>query len=357
MNSVKKDWLSQIEEIISSGKIINGPHKQGFEEEFAKFLGVKHVLGVACGTDAIELSLRALGVGPGDEVITHANAFIAAIEPVVALGARPVLVDISAVDYGPDPEAIKKAITPRTKAIIVVHLLGLPVDFDAINTVARQANIPVLEDASHAQGAVYKGRRTGALGEINAISLGPVKNLSTVGDAGCVATDSDELFEKLRYLPVHGQVKKYKHALYGKNSRLDEVHASYLRLGLKTLDERNQRRREIYAKYKSDLVDLPLSFIPEFPDRTAVFHQAVIHTDQRDQLREYLKEQGVETGMYYPDALHEQEAWSNAGFPGGGNFPRVEKYVKTNLSLPIFAELTDQEVEHVISSVRSFFGK
>lgn len=355
MHSVKTEWFSQLEEIFSSGKIINGPHKLAFEEEFAGFLGVGHVLGVACGTDAIELSLRALGVSAGDEVITHANSFIAAIEPVVALGAKPILVDMSESDYGPDPEAVRAAINPRTKAIIVTHLLGVPVDFDSIAVAAQEAKVPIVEDASHAQGALYKGKRVGALGAISAFSLGPVKNLSSIGDAGCISTSSAELFERARYLAVHGQVKKYQHVLYGKNSRLDEVHAAYLRLGLRTLDQRNARRREIYARYRQELADLPISFMPEFSDRVAVFHQAVIRLNERDNLREYLKARGVETGMYYPDALHKQEAWSKAGFSKQGPFPRAEAYARENLALPMFAELTDEEIGYVISSVRSFF--
>lgn len=353
---VADEWTSAVRDIALSGKILNGPHKQGFEKEFASYLGVPRVLGVASGTDAIALSLRALGVGPGDEVVTHADAFIADIEPVIALGATPVLVDMSETDYGPDVEAIRRACTAKTKAILLVHLLGAPCDIDAIQAVASARNIPLIEDASQSQGALYKGKKVGTFGAVNAFSLGPVKNLSTIGDAGAIATASEELFEKVKILAVHGQVKKYQHALYGTNSRLDEVHAAYLRIGLRTLDERNSRRREIYARYRAGLAGMPLSFMPDFSDRVPVFHQAVIRTERRDELQAYLKERGIDTGIYYPDALHEQEAWKNAAYPRG-SFPRAEKYARENLALPMFAELADEEIEYVIESVKSFFGK
>lgn len=356
IRTVADEWTAAVRDIALSGKILNGPHKQGFEKEFASYLGVPRVLGVASGTDAIALCLRALGVGPGDEVITHANAFIADIEPIIALGATPVLVDMSETDYGPDVEAIRGACTEKTKAIFAVHLLGMPCDIDGILAVGRERNISLIEDASQAQGALYKGKKVGTFGAINAFSLGPVKNLSTIGDAGCIATASEELFEKVKILAVHGQVKKYKHAVYGTNSRLDEVHAAYLRIGLRTLDERNSRRREIYARYRIGLVRLPISFMPDFSDRVPVFHQAVIRTEKRDELQAHLKEREIDTGIYYPDALHEQEAWLAAGFLQG-SFPRAEKYARENLALPMFAELADEEIEYVIESVKSFFGK
>lgn len=356
IRTVADEWASIVRDIALSGKVLNGPHKQGFEEEFARYLGVSRVLGVASGTDAILLSLRALGVGPGDEVLTHANAFIADIEPVIALGATPVLVDMSETDYGPDLGALECAITDRTKAILLVHLLGAPCDIDAIQAVANARNIPFVEDASQAQGALYKGKKVGTFGAINAFSLGPVKNLSTIGDAGSIATASEELFEKVKFLAVHGQVKKYTHVMYGTNSRLDEVHAAYLRIGLRTLDERNARRREIYARYQSGLAGLPISFMPDFPDRVPVFHQAIIRTQKRERLQAHLKDREIDTGIYYPDALHEQEAWKKAGFPNG-SFPRAEKYARENLALPMFAELGDDEVGYVIESVISFFRK
>ncbi len=356
IRTIVDEWILVVREIALSGKILNGPHKQGFEDEFARYLGVSHVLGVASGTDAFWLCLRALGVGPGDEIITHANAFIADIEPIIALGATPVLVDMSQTDYGPDLEGFERAITNRTKAILIVHLLGAPCDIDGIRRIADARGIPFIEDASQAQGAEYKGKKVGTFGAINAFSLGPVKNLSTIGDAGCIVTASEELFEKVKFLPVHGQVKKYKHTMYGTNSRLDEVHAAYLRIGLRTLGERNARRRNIYARYRNELADLPISFMPDAPRRVPVFHQAIIRTKRRDELQAYLKDQGVDTGIYYLDALHEQEAWKRAGFPQG-SFPRAEQYARENLALPMFAELTNEEIGFVIKSVRSFFGK
>lgn len=354
--TIHDEWLVLAKDIALSGKILNGPHKQVFEEEFAKFLGVKHVLGVASGTDAIYLALEAVGVRSGDEVITHANAFIACIEPILALGAKPVLVDMSDKDYGPNANAVAKAINQKTKAILAVHLLGMPVDLEPLLEISEKTGVPLVEDVAQAQGAMYKNKRLGTFGKINAFSLGAVKNLAALGDAGCVATDDDILFERVKFRAVHGQKKKYEHVMHGWNSRLDEVQAAWLRLGLKTLDQRNNKRREIYAAYKTAFADLPLSTMPSFEDRNCVYHQAIIETSERDTLQEYLKAQGVGTGIYYPFALHEQEAWKAAEL-NTASFPRAERYARQNLSLPIYAELTPEEVRYITKSVREFFVK
>ncbi len=353
--NVSKEWLAMAEEIVSSGRILKGPYKKKFEEEFARYLGVEHVLGVASGTDALVLSLEALGIGPGDEVITHANAFISDVEAVLALGAKPVLVDKEELGCGPDVSLLELAINARTKAILVVHLCGFPADLDSIREVAIGYGLPIVEDVSQAQGAKYGSHRLGSFGSINAMSLGPVKNLAAVGDAGCIATDDPELYEKVRLLADHGQERKYEHRIYGWNSRLDELQAAWLLLGLKTLDERNAQRRDIYERYREAFSDLPVNCMIEFPHSTCVYHQAIIETAERDQLRTYLEERHVGTGIYYPYALHEQGAWKAAGFPEM-DLPRAERYARENLALPVFPELTPEEIKHIIASVRSFFG-
>ena len=347
-------WAKMVGEVLASGKILNGVHKQAFEKEFAEYLGVKHVLGVASGTDALWLSLKALGVGTGDEVITHANAFIADLEAILTCGAKPVLVDMSASDFGPDPEAVRKAITPKTKAIMAVHLCGLASDMDPLLKIAEETRVPLVEDASQAQVAMYKGKRAGSMGRVNAFSFGPVKNLAAIGDAGCIATNDTELYEKLKIMVVHGQEKKYVHVLYGWNSRLDEIQAAWLRIGLEDLDTRNTRRQEIYQRFREAFKDLPIQMMLDDKNQTSVFHQAIILTPKKAELKAYLGEQGIETGYYYPQALHQQPAWKSVQFPEG-IYQRAEKYGNENISLPVFAELTDEEVERIIKGVQTFF--
>ncbi len=350
-----EEWCQNIHQIAASGRIINGSFKKQFEGEFAQYLEVRHALGVASGTDALWLALRASGIGHGDEVILHANAFVANVEAILAAGARPVLVDKSAHDYGPDLEQVRAAISPRCKAIMVVHLCGLPVDLDPLCALAVQHGLALIEDSSQAQGASYHGKKVGCFGRYAAFSLGPVKNLACMGDGGCVVTQDDEHFEKLRYLGVHGQIKKYDHALYGWNSRLDEVSAAWLLIGLKSLDLRNQCRADIYRQYRAAFAQLPLTPMPDFHDRTCVFHQAIFESAQRDALKTFLGERGIETGAYYPTPLHLQSAWHATQLPKG-HFPRAEQYCRENLSLPVFPELTEAEMSHVIDSVKAFFA-
>lgn len=353
---IVEEWLEQVRGILESGRILNGPYKKNFEEKFAQYLGVKHCLGVASGTDAIFLSLRALDVGPGDEIITHANAFIADVEPIVALGATPVLVDKSANDYGPDLNQLRLAINKRTKAILVAHLLGVPSEIDELMKISLDSGVPIIEDASQAQGASINGKKVGSIGKIGAFSLGPLKNLRAVGDAGAVCTNDSNLYNKLNKLAHHGQESKNKHPIYGWNSRLDEIQAAWLLFGLKVLDDRNKRRIDIYKRYKKAFKDVPLIPMHEPVNGESVYHQGVFYTDNRDAFKKYLDEKEIETGMHYPSPLHAQEAWSNLGLPIG-SFPRAEKHSKEHISLPIFAELTEEEIEYTVSTIKKFFTK
>jgi dTDP-4-amino-4,6-dideoxygalactose transaminase len=251
-------------------------------------------------------------------------------------------------------DGLKAAINAKTKAIIAVHFLGLPCDMDEINQIATERAIAVVEDASQAQGATYKGKRAAGLGTITPMSLGPVKNLACYGDGGVVLVNDDDLANLVRLHRVHGQAEKYDHKLYGWNSRLDELQAAVLRLKLPTLDQDNQRRREIAAEYTRRFRDLPVTPPPTFEERQSVYHQYVIESCERDELRRFLEMHGVGTGIYYPLPLHRHEAWRARGLPSY-RLPESERYGRENLALPMFAEMTDEEVAYVVDRVREFF--
>jgi dTDP-4-amino-4,6-dideoxygalactose transaminase len=348
---VKQRW----DKVFLSVRLLNGSNLAAFEKEFAAYCGVKHAVGVASGTDAIYLSLRALGIAHGHEVILPAHAPAPVIEPVIALGATPVLVDKAVGDYGPDLDSLAKLINFNTKAIIAVHMLGLPCDMEAILKIAGKRNVPVVEDASQAQGAVYKGRRAAGWGVITPMSLGPVKNLASYGDGGIVLTNEERLARQIRLQRVHGQAEKYDHTMYGWNSRLDELQAVVLRVKLPTLDRDNARRAVIAAEYADCFGDLPLKVPPQFPGRTSVYHQYVIETEDRDSLRKFLDSRGIGTGLYYPLSLHHHKAWKDRNLPVY-NLPEAERYSRENLAIPVFAELEDEEVAYIISAVREYFA-
>ncbi len=340
---------------FESMRLLNGRNLAAFEEEFAAYCNVRYAVGVGSGTDAIFLSLRALAIGSGDEVILPAHAPAPVIEPIVYLGARPVLVDKSRADYGPDLTSLRGAITRKTKAVIAVHLLGLPCDMDAICQIANEAAVPVVEDSSQAQGALYHGKRAAGLGMITPMSLGPVKNLACYGDGGVVLTNDEVLAKTIRLLRAHGQSEKYNHKIYGWNSRLDELQAAVLRVKLPLLDRDNARRRNIAEAYTRELSDLPLKTPPLFEDRQGVYHQYVIETTYRDKLKQFLTARQIGTGIYYPVPLHRHEAWLNCGFRQL-SCPEAERYANQNIALPMFAELRDDEVDSVIGAVKEFFS-
>ena len=352
---ISSDLHQQWDTVFASMRLLNGANLAAFEEEFAAYCGVRHAVGVASGTDAIYLSLHALKISQGDEVILPAHAPAPVIEPVLAVGATPVLVDKAVGDYGPDLPSLKKAINARTKAILAVHLLGLACDMDPIVELARKRNIFVIEDASQAQGASYKGRRAAGLGTITPMSLGPVKNLASYGDGGVVLTNDDPLAHYVRLLRVHGQAEKYDHKIYGWNSRLDELQAVVLRVKLPTLDRDNARRVAIAAQYTKSFDGLPLKTPPAFSDRASVYHQYVLETPERDLLRKFLESRGIGTGIYYPLPLHQHEAWKARNLPGY-SLPEAERYCRENFAIPVFAELADEEVNHIISAVHEYYA-
>jgi len=353
--AIQKELRRRWKESFRTMRLLNGVHLASFENEFARYCGVRHAVGVASGTDAIFLSLRALGVGPGDEVILPAHAPAPVIEPIIYVDASPVLVDKAQGDYGPDLTSLEAAISSKTKAIIVVHLLGLPCDMDSICRIAEKQHIPILEDSSQAQGAIYRGRRVAGLGTITAMSLGPVKNLACYGDGGVVLAHDAALAETVRLLRVHGQSMKYDHRIYGWNSRLDEMQAAVLRVKLPSLDRDNAKRRKIAAAYSRAFARLPMKTPPVFADRQSVYHQYVIEMPQRDNLQRFLTARGIGTGIYYPQPLHRHQAWLTRDLLPQA-LPEAERYADENLALPMFAELTEAEVEYVICAVRDYFS-
>ncbi|HJQ82772.1 MAG TPA: DegT/DnrJ/EryC1/StrS family aminotransferase [Candidatus Binatia bacterium] len=351
----RRELLAACERVLERMHLLGGEEVRAFESEFAAYLGVRHVRGVASGTDALWLALVAAGVGPGDEVLVQANAFMAAVEAIQRAGARPVATDIRLDDLGPDVDDLAAALTSRTRAVLVVHLHGLPVDVRPVLALARERDLVVVEDCSHAHGARLAGRRVGGWGVAGAFSLGVVKNLAAYGDAGVVSTDDAAIAERVKLLGTHGQAKKNEHAMYGTNSRLDELQAAMLRVKLRLLDARNRRRAEIAAHYDVRLRPLVVT-PPADPARTHVYHQYVLRTPVRDALRAHLAAHEVETGVHYPVPIHRQPAWLRA-YGETPALPRAEQAAREMLSLPVHADLGDAEVERVADAVVGFFRR
>jgi dTDP-4-amino-4,6-dideoxygalactose transaminase len=350
----RQEFLAACERVLDSMHLLGGPEGRAFESELAAFLGVRHARGVASGTDALRLALRAADVGPGDEVLIQANAFMAAVEAIADVGARPIPIDVQERDLGPDVEQMAARVTPRTRAILVVHLYGHPVDLPPIVGLAAARNLRLIEDCSHAHGASFDGRKVGGFGIAGAFSLGVVKNLAAYGDAGVVCTDDDEIARRVKLLGTHGQVKKNEHAFYGGNSRLDELHAAMLRVKLRHLEARNERRAQIAAYYDERLAPY-LTTPPHDPRRVSVFHQYVVRTPAREELRAFLTAEGIETGVHYPTPIHRQAAWRER-FADSPALPHAERIAREVVSLPVFPELTDGEVERVAETVVKFFA-
>jgi dTDP-4-amino-4,6-dideoxygalactose transaminase len=341
--------------VLARAHFLGGEEVRGFETEMAAFLGVRHVRGVASGTDALLLAVLAAGLGPGDEVLIQANAFVAAVEALHRAGATPVPVDVRLDDLGPDPDAIAARLGPRTRGLVVVHLYGLPVDLRPILPLVRERGLTLIEDCSHAHGATLDGRRVGSFGAAGAFSLGVVKNLAAYGDAGLVGTDDDALAERVRLLGRHGQVKKNAHAFYGTNSRLDELQAAWLRVKLGALEARNRRRAEI-ADYYGERLGQLVATPPADPTRVHVYHQYVVRTPEREGLRRHLAAQDIETGVHYPVPIHRQPAWLET-YGEAPPLPRAEQAAREILSLPVHADLTDEEVERVADAVVGYFTR
>ena len=336
--------------VLGSGRFIGGPALERFETAFADYCGAAHAVGVNSGTDAIALALRALGIGPGDEVITAANTCVATVTGIVASGATPVLADVDEETWTLDPASAEAAITSRTRVLVPVHLYGQCADLGPLAELARARGLKLLEDAAQAHGAEYEGRRAGALGDAAAYSFYPTKNLGALGDAGAVVTSDPELAERVRMLRSHGERADAPGIAItpGANSRLDEVQAEVLSRRLARLDEGNKRRRKLAAFYRERLVDADVVLPVEAEGRRHAWHLFVVLAKDRDAFRKKLRERGVETLVHYPQPIHKQAAYEH--------LPRVDVPVAERLSaqvvsLPIYPELTDAEAEQVVDAV------
>jgi len=350
---LKEEILSGIEKVLDGMHLFLGENVQALEKEFAEFCGAAHGIGVSDGTAALNIILRAMDIGPGDEVITVSHTFIATTEAILLTGAKPVFVDIDPATYLMDVSQVEKKITAHTKAILPVHLYGQIVDMDPLLEIAKRHGLRVIEDCAQAHGAEYKGRKAGAIGDAGGFSFYYSKNLGGYGEGGFITTNDDELFEKIRKVRDHGAGVRYHHDLIGLNGRLDEIQAVVLRAKLPHLAEWNARRREHARLYNELLKGTPAVTPREARGNIPVYHLYVIRTPKRDELQSFLKEQGVFTGIHYPIPIHLQKAVDFLGYKKG-DLPVTEDIVSQILSLPMYAELSNQEIEFVANSVRLF---
>ena len=349
---LRGEFRAAIEEVIDSGAFAGGPFVARFEEDFATYCDCPHAIGVGSGTEALWLALLALGVGPGDEVLTVPSTFMATAEAITYCGAKPVFVDIDDRTYTMNPAGLEEAITKRTKAIIPVHLFGQPADMDPILEIARARGLYVIEDAAQAHGAEYKGRRAGSFGDAGCFSFYPGKNLGAFGEAGAVVTDNDELQEKIRVLRDHGQTRKYHHTMVGWNCRMDGIQAAVLSIKLRHLEKGNELRRSHAAQYDRALEGLEEIVTPyKDPHARHVYHIYAIRVRERDEVIQRLGEMGIACGIHYPVPVHLQEAYSNLGYEAG-SFPIAEQVAKEFVSLPMFPELTPAQIDMVAEGVR-----
>ncbi len=350
----KDEILAEIGRVLDTATFINGPQVAELARWTEGYLGCKRAIPCGSGTDALQLALMALGVGPGDEVITTPFTFVATAETIAILGATPVYVDIDPVTFNLDPALIPAAITSRTRAIIPVHLYGQPADLDPIFAIADAHGIPVIEDNAQALGADYKGKKIGALGRVGCISFFPSKNLGAYGDGGMVVTDDEALAEQIAVIANHGSKVRYHHDLVGVNSRLDTMQAAVLKVKAPHLDGFNARRREAARAYTERLADVPGITTPaEAPYATHVFHQYTLRSTQRDRLARHLTTAGIPHMIYYPVPLHLQPAFRRDGI-GPGSFPETERAAAEVISLPMHPELTTEQIDRIVHPIRAF---
>lgn len=351
--TIQDDVNSNLQEVMRRCDFVLGQDVKTFEEEFATFCQVEYAVGLDSGYSALELILRAYGIGPGDEVITAANTFIATAFAITNTGAKPVLVDIDPATYNLDPTLLEAAITPATRAIMPVHLYGQTADMDPILHIASKHGMQVIEDAAQAHGARYKGKRAGSLGDAAAFSFYPGKNLGAYGDGGAVVTNDPQLAERIRMLRDLGMRVKYHHEIKGFNHRLDTMQAAVLRVKLRHLDDWNAARRQVARQYDLRLSDL-IIIIPSTPEWAEhIYHLYVIRAENRDALQKYLNQAGIASGLHYPIPIHLQPAYQELGYQEG-DFPITEQYAKEILSLPMYPELTTDAVDYVADTIKAF---
>ncbi len=344
-----------MQKVITNTAFAGGTFVEEFEEQYAQFCRCDYAIGVSSGTSALWLALLALDIGPGDEVITVPNSFIATAEAISYSGARPIFIDVDPSTYTMDAALLARAITPRTKAIIPVHLYGQPANMDAILKVADAHKVPVVEDACQAHGAEYKGKKAGAIGLAGCFSFYPGKNLGAYGEAGAVVTNDAQIAKMVRMLRDHGQVHKYEHRYIGWNARMDGLQGAVLNIKLKYLEEWNNSRRRNAALYAEQLGDLDYVILPDEASYAKhIYHVYSVRCKRRDQLQEYLRENGIASGVHYPVPIHLQEAYDFLGLTRG-MFPVAERCADQVLSLPMFPELSPEQIGEVCKQIRRFF--
>jgi dTDP-4-amino-4,6-dideoxygalactose transaminase len=353
---IQDEIRAAIMSVVEDCAFVGGKYVERFERDFADFCGCKHAVGVSSGTSALHLALMAMGIGPGDQVITAANTFIATTEAISHAGAECRLVDIDPRSYTIETSLIEGAINDRTKAIIPVHLYGQPADMDAINEIAAKHDLVVLEDSAQAQGARYQGKRTGSLGTAAAFSFYPAKNLGAYGDAGVVVTDEKDIAERVRLLANHGRRSSTDHAVEGYNARLDGIQAAVLTTKLTHLDDWNQKRREAADRYNGLLRGLDVITPVQLPDREHIYHLYVIRVRERDRVMKELAAREVHCGLHYPIPLHLLDAYKRLDKPEG-SYPVTEEVASEILSLPMYPEITEQQQKHVVASLASILEK
>lgn len=382
---VREEICERIDELIDRGDFVEGVPVKELENGLAEYLKVKHVITCANGTEALELALKAVGVNAGDEVITTPFTFVATAEAIAAIGAVPVFADVKENDFNLDPESARSCITDKTKAILPVHIFGMPADMDEINKIASENNLKVVEDACQAVGAEYKGKKAGNLGDAAAFSFYPTKNLGAFGDGGMVTTNDDDVMTVCRALKAHGagaigaeagrlmygitanesvagtgQGKglydpyKYYNYVVGGNSRLDSIQAAVLLAKLPKLDGYNKNRGNIAGKYREMLKDMPLHFQELYADGKSCFHQFAVLTEEKDEFVTYLAGKGIGTGAFYPVPLHLQKAFQRLGYKPGA-LPVVEEICRKSVCLPVFPELTEEETDYIIDVICHYF--
>lgn len=340
--------------VMDRSQFIQGEECQAFEAEFAEYCGAKHCIGVGNGLDALTLILRAMGIGAGDEVILPANTFIATALAVSYCGATPVLAEPCLASRNLDPGRLEEKITPRTRAVIAVHLQGRTADMDALYAITKKHGLRLIEDAAQAHGARYKGRRAGALGDAAGFSFYPGKNLGALGDGGCVTTNSDELAGRVRALANYGSDSKYHHLYQGVNSRLDELQAALLRAKLPCLERWNEARRAIAARYLAGIRNPRLTLpLPSSPEYGHIYHVFAVLCPERDALEAHLAGLGIGTVKHYPIPIHLQPAYASLGL-GPGSLPIAEQIARTTLSIPMYYGMTDEQVDYVINALNRF---
>lgn len=348
--SLRAEIDNAIASVVDRGDFILGSAVRRFEEEFAAYCGAAHGVGVASGTSALELLLRAHKIGPGHEVIVPASTFYATAYAVAAVGAQPVLVDAERATGNMDPESAQSAITSKTRALVAVHLYGRTADMDNLGEVASRAGALLLEDACQAHGAWYRDRRAGSLADGAAFSFYPGKNLGALGDGGMVVTNDAGIADRVRLLRDFGQSVKYQHEVLGTNARLDTIQAAVLRVKLRYLDAWNRQRAEAAARYRQLLKNLPVGLPAEHPQGAHVYHLYVIRSRERDRLREELTLAGIDTGLHYPTPIHLLRAFAYLGYPLG-SFPQAEALANEGLSLPMFPGIARTQQQRVAEAI------